>query len=32
VEASKRYVDCIGGVEAVVAKARAYADAGPWRC
>jgi Alkyl sulfatase dimerisation/PucR C-terminal helix-turn-helix domain/GGDEF-like domain len=31
VEASKRYVDCIGGVEAVVAKARGYADAGDLR-
>jgi alkyl sulfatase BDS1-like metallo-beta-lactamase superfamily hydrolase len=31
VEAAKRYVDCIGGVAAVVAKAREYADAGDLR-
>ena len=28
VETAQRYVDCIGGVDAVVAKARDYADAG----
>jgi alkyl sulfatase BDS1-like metallo-beta-lactamase superfamily hydrolase len=28
VESAKRYVDCMGGVDAVVAKARQYADGG----
>lgn len=28
VEAAKRYVECLGGVDAVVAKARGYAEAG----
>ena len=31
VEASKRYVDCMGGVDAVIDKASAYADAGDLR-
>ncbi|MFD0591999.1 alkyl/aryl-sulfatase [Catellatospora coxensis] len=31
VETAKRYVDCLGGVDAVVSKARDYADAGDLR-
>ncbi|MCK9874540.1 MBL fold metallo-hydrolase [Frankia sp. Ag45/Mut15] len=31
VESARRYVDCIGGVKAVVAKARAYRDDGDLR-
>jgi alkyl sulfatase BDS1-like metallo-beta-lactamase superfamily hydrolase len=31
VEAAKRYVECIGGVDAVVSRARGYADAGDLR-
>ncbi|HEY7014294.1 MAG TPA: alkyl sulfatase dimerization domain-containing protein [Streptosporangiaceae bacterium] len=30
-EAAQRYVDCLGGTDAVVAKARQYADAGDLR-
>jgi alkyl sulfatase BDS1-like metallo-beta-lactamase superfamily hydrolase len=30
-EAAHRYVDCLGGIDAVVAKARQYADAGDLR-
>ena len=30
-EAARRYVDCLGGTDAVVAKARQYADAGDLR-